>query len=120
MMLQEKHGCICKSQKTRYLRTFNSFMPWWKEEPGSPLSPFVQIMEVNKFPKNSYITALNMGFGIRRRCDAPKPGCPLTTHQPTEYSWMSGNLLDIHENWAESPLYGELYTNTKPVPNSSQ
>ena len=24
-------------------------------------------------------------------CDAPKPGGPLTTRQPTEYSWMSSN-----------------------------
>ena len=24
-------------------------------------------------------------------CDAPKPGCSLTTRQPAEYSWMSGN-----------------------------
>ena len=24
-------------------------------------------------------------------CDAPKPGSPLTTRQPAEYSWMSGN-----------------------------
>ena len=24
-------------------------------------------------------------------CDASKPGCPLTTRQPAEYSWMSGN-----------------------------
>ena len=53
-------------------------------------------------------------------CDAPKPGCPLTTRQPAEYSWMSGNLPDIHENWAKSHLYGELYLNTKLVPNSSQ
>ena len=48
-------------------------------------------------------------------CDAPKPGGPLTTRQPTEYSWMSGNLLDTHENRAESPLYGELYQDTSHV-----
>ena len=24
-------------------------------------------------------------------CDALFPGCPLTTRQPVEYSWMSGN-----------------------------
>ena len=24
-------------------------------------------------------------------CDAPNPGCPLTTRQPAKYSWMSGN-----------------------------
>ena len=28
---------------------------------------------------------------IKAYCDAPKPGCPLTTRQPAEYSWMSGN-----------------------------
>ena len=48
-------------------------------------------------------------------CDAPFPGGPLTTSQPAEYSWMSGNLPDIHENRAESPLYGELYPDTSPV-----
>ena len=26
----------------------------------------------------------------RLPCDAPKPGGPLTTRQPVEYSWMSG------------------------------
>ena len=28
-------------------------------------------------------------------CDAPKPGCPLITRQPAEYSWMSGNLTPL-------------------------
>ena len=28
---------------------------------------------------------------LDHKCDAPKPGCSLTTHQPAEYSWMSGN-----------------------------
>ena len=32
-----------------------------------------------------------IGGGITLYCDAPKPGCPLTTRQPAEYSWMSGN-----------------------------
>ena len=53
-----------------------------------------------------------------RKCDAPNPGCPLTTRQPAEHSWMSGNLPDTHENQAESPLYGELYPDTSPVPTS--
>ena len=48
-------------------------------------------------------------------CDAPFPGGPLTTRQPEEYSWMSGNLPDIHENREESPLYGEIYPDTSPV-----
>ena len=26
----------------------------------------------------------------RQRCDAPKPGGPLTTRQPAEYKWRSG------------------------------
>ena len=55
-------------------------------------------------------------------CDAPIPGGPLTTRQPAEYLWKSGNLPDTHENRAESPLYGELYPDTspviKPVPNN--
>ena len=28
-----------------------------------------------------------LGYGP---CDAPNPGCPLTTRQPAEYKWMSG------------------------------
>ena len=28
---------------------------------------------------------------INMFCDAPIRGCPLTTRQPAEYSWMSGN-----------------------------
>ena len=28
-------------------------------------------------------------------CDAPKLGCPLTTRQPAEYSWMSGNSTPL-------------------------
>ena len=51
-------------------------------------------------------------------CDAPIPRGPLITRQPAEYSWMSGNLPDTHENRAESPLYGELYPDTSPVPTS--
>ena len=58
------------------------------------------------------------GFPCSHICDAPKPGGPLTTHQPAEYSWMSGNLPDIHENRAESPLYGEIYPDTSHVPTS--
>ena len=55
-------------------------------------------------------------YGLKNKhCDTPKPGGPLTTHQPAEYSWMSGNLPDIHENRAESPLYEELYPDTSPV-----
>ena len=52
------------------------------------------------------------------KCDAPNPGCSLTTRQLAEYSWMSGNLPDTHENRTESPLYGELYPDTSPVPIS--
>ena len=40
----------------------------------------------------------SMGFAngwfkmiLRSYCDAPNPGGPLTTRQPAEYSWMSGN-----------------------------
>ena len=27
---------------------------------------------------------------LKWRCDAPKPGGPLTTRQPAEYKWRSG------------------------------
>ena len=57
----------------------------------------------------------NLPDEMEQLCDAPNPGDPLTTRQPAEYSWMSGNLPDIHENRAESPLYGELYPDTSPV-----
>ena len=29
-------------------------------------------------------------------CDGPNPGGPLTTRQPAEDSWMSGNLIPHH------------------------
>ena len=33
---------------------------------------------------------------------------------------MNVGKTDIdHENWVESPLYGDRYPRTKPVPNSS-
>ena len=75
------------------------------------------LVRVVFFPSSSLVGVMLFPSYI---CDTPKPGCPLTTRQPAEYSWISGNLPDIHENRAESPLYGELYPNTKPVPNSSQ
>ena len=52
-------------------------------------------------------------------CDIPIPGVPLTTRQPVEYSWMSGYPTPLTKIGAESPLYGGLYQNTKPIPNSS-
>ena len=60
------------NQKTMYSRTFDSFMLWWKEKPGSPLSAFIQITEVNTFPMNSENIAPNMGFNMRRRSQAPR------------------------------------------------
>ena len=43
---------------------------------------------------------LNMSFYdqvmAHTSCDTPKPGGPLTTRQPTEDSWMSGNLTPHH------------------------
>ena len=37
------------------------------------------------------IIAHQLSLINRFTCDAPKPGCPLTTRQPAEYLWMSGN-----------------------------
>ena len=34
--------------------------------------------------------ASESSFSIGGRCDAPKPGGPLTTRQPAEYKWRSG------------------------------
>ena len=30
-------------------------------------------------------------------CDAPNPGCPLTTCQPAEYKWVSGYPTPLHK-----------------------
>ena len=37
-------------------------------------------------------TPLEIALGVVEltRCDAPKPGGPLTTRQPAEYKWRSG------------------------------
>ena len=76
--------------------------------------------DTTRHAKAQEFLELKQGTMTVIECDALKPGCPLTTRQPAEYSWMPGNLHDIHENRAESPLYEELYPNTKPVPNNSQ
>ena len=44
-------------------------------------------------------------------CDAPFLGGPLTTRQPAEYSWISGNPTPLTKI-GQSPLYRELYPNT--------
>ena len=44
------------------------------------------------------LKARYMGFQF---CDTPKPGGPLTTRQPVEYSWLSGYptpLMKIEQN----------------------
>ena len=54
-------------------------------------------------------------------CDAPKPGGLLTTPSTRGIQVEVGLPDATLENRAESPLYGELYPNTKPVypvPNS--
>ena len=33
---------------------------------------------------------------LKSMCDAPIPEGPLTTRQPAEYSWISGNLTPLH------------------------
>ena len=53
-------------------------------------------------------------------CDTPIPRVPLTTHQPVEFLWISGDpiphycvpFIEIHiftKNQVESPLFRELY-----------
>ena len=57
---------------------------------------------------------------LKRICDAPNPGVPLTTRQPAEFLWISGDpiphccvpFIRIHilkKNQSEPPLFGELY-----------
>ena len=44
-------------------------------------------------------------LGIRCECDAPKPGCPLTTRQPTEI-YMSHVMRPIHvQIWPLGPTH---------------
>ena len=39
----------------------------------------------------SLLNQANAGlFSVIGKCDAPKPGGPLTTRQPAEYKWRSG------------------------------
>ena len=40
--------------------------------------------------KKTFVLKTDYFTHIRLRCDAPKPGGPLTTRQPAEYKWMSG------------------------------
>ena len=90
---------------------------WWLDmwhERTSPLDP----SSPNRFWEKEKEREKKIDFKRERVCDAPNPGCPLTTRQPTEYSWMSGNLPDTHENRAEFPLYKELYPDISPVPTS--
>ena len=51
-----------------------------------------------------------------KNCDAPNPKGPLTTSQPVEYSWMSGNPTPLTKI-GQSLLYmGSSTQGTKPVP----
>ena len=52
-------------------------------------------------------------------CDAPKPGGPLTTRQPAEYSWMSSNPTPLMKI-GQSLLCTGSSTQIQPVPNSLQ
>ena len=54
-------------------------------------------------PRYSYTYALIPS------CDAQNWGVSLTTRQPVEYSWMSGNPTPLTKNRTESHLYGELF-----------
>ena len=49
-------------------------------------------------------------------CDAPKPGCPLTTCQPAEYSWMSGNPTPLIKIGQSLLCTRSSTQGTKPVP----
>ena len=62
----------------------------------------------------------NMCRVIASRCDVPKPGSPLTTRQPAEYSWMSGNPTPLIKIGQSLLCTGSSTQGTKPVPTSLQ
>ena len=49
-------------------------------------------------------------------CDVPKPGGPLITRQPAEYSWMSGNPTPVTEIRQILFYTGSSTQDTKLVP----
>ena len=62
-------------------------------------------------------------------CDAPFPGGPLTTRQPAEYSWMSGNptpLMKIGQSLlcigssTQNTTYPKQFTTTTTGPHGSK
>ena len=59
------------------------------------LNVFISIVKNMLFVKSNKNYNLQGFFfyyvHLNFNCDAPKPGGPLTTRQPMEYSWMSGN-----------------------------
>ena len=64
-----------------------------------------------------HLTGTSKDIGKKRKkdkeaaevpCDAPKPGCPLTTRQPAEYSWMSGNPTPFTKSGRVSFVRGAL------------
>ena len=57
------------------------------------------------------------GMTVVCTCDALKLGVPLTTRQPAEYSWMSGNPTPIMKI-GQSLLCAGSSTQIQPIPNS--
>ena len=53
---------------------------------------------------------------MKQNCDASFPGGPLTTRQPAEYSWMSGNLTPLTKIGQSHPYTGSSTQGTKSVP----
>ena len=70
------------------------------------------------------IQRLYRGLGrhlCRNRCDAPKPGSPLTTRQLAEYKWMSGYPMPLQKIGQSLLCTGsstQIQYLYKPVPNS--
>ena len=54
-------------------------------------------------------------IAISLDCDAPFPGGPLTTRQPAEYSWMSGNPTPLMKIGQCLFCMGNSTQGTKPV-----
>ena len=57
-------------------------------------------------------------FFLRYMCDTPFPGGPLTTRQPAEYSWMSGNPTPLTKI-GQSSFVREALPKYKTCPNSN-
>ena len=58
---------------------------------GQAMSPTTIISSITRFHKHLDFLKRLTTIKTNVNCDAPFPRGPLTTRQPAEYSWISGN-----------------------------